>query len=223
MTRVASPSGVKRDLDLAAARRVRSSCHVAADAASSTHEAVGGSQASTSPHTRSLPSTPTSTSGLPARGSMTTLSSSAAPMLVAARPPAVEALGEDDEGALGRRLDGDLAAHRGVRCLHGGCLLRGVLDRLLEGGQGLQSRTRRSRRAARRSPPRVELVQPSRALGAVRDQAGVLEHFQVLRHGRAADGELRRRARRRRVGPCGQALEDRPARRISERVHSVSH
>ena len=59
---------------------------------------------------------------------------------------------------------------------------------------------------------------PSRAVG---HQAGVLEHLQVLRHRRPADRELvRELADRQRAGR--QALEDRAARRIPQRVHSVS-
>ena len=67
----------------------------------------------------------------------------------------------------------------------------------------------------------MQPVEPARALGAVRDQAGVLEQPQVARDGRAADrqrvGELADRA-----VALAQQLDDRPPVRVAERVERVA-
>jgi hypothetical protein len=68
----------------------------------------------------------------------------------------------------------------------------------------------------------VEPVQAARALGAVGDEAGLLEQAQVSRDGRAADrqgvGELLDRA----VAAAGEQLDDRAAMGVAERVERVS-
>ena len=66
----------------------------------------------------------------------------------------------------------------------------------------------------------VDAVQPSGAVGLVMHQAGELKDAQVLRDGGAADRQL--------LGKCphgqrapDQPLEDRPSRRISQRIETV--
>ena len=70
--------------------------------------------------------------------------------------------------------------------------------------------------AQQAQPLGVELIDASGADSLVDDQPGVLEHLQVLRDGRPADGqlagELADRAR-----SLAQVLEDRPPGRIAER------
>ena len=74
--------------------------------------------------------------------------------------------------------------------------------------------------AQRGHADRVEPVDPAGADGALGDQAGVLEHLQVLGHRRPADrqllGELADGPR-----PLGQARDDRAPGGIPQRVPAV--
>ena len=58
------------------------------------------------------------------------------------------------------------------------------------------------------------------ALPSIQDEAGGLEHLEVLRDGRAADRHVGRE-RADRGGPVGQALEDRAARRVPQGGHGI--
>jgi hypothetical protein len=60
----------------------------------------------------------------------------------------------------------------------------------------------------------------ARALSPFPDEPGLLEHPQVLRHGRPADGEAPRDLDDR-SGALPQPFEDGTARRISERCDSI--
>src|SRR3954463_15110955 len=66
-----------------------------------------------------------------------------------------------------------------------------------------------------RQPGRVDAVEAARARLAVDDQPDVLEHLEVLGHGWAADRQLGRQLAHR-PRPVGQAVEDRPARRVAQ-------
>ena len=76
--------------------------------------------------------------------------------------------------------------------------------------------------ADRPEPGRIDRVDAARALGLVAHQPRLLQHLQMLRHGRPADrqprGELAHRHR-----PLGEPLDDRLAHRLGKRGKQVSH
>ena len=135
-----------------------------------------------------------------------------------ARLEAAEILGEDAERALDRRVDDD----------RGPDGRRGRLGAHLSSFTGCSTAALKAARAYSRTgrdqpqgaePDGVELVDAPLAGAPVEDQPGVLQHLEVLRDGRPADGA--RSPARRRPRAFGEALEDRPSRRIAERRPSI--
>ena len=147
--------------------------------------------------------------------------------VVPAWPPGVEVRGEDLEGALGRRGDGDLAAdgrdggvgHDG-RFLSSLVRIGGQLDRVLEalqrpgphvvevGAQQLEA-------------GRVEPVDPPGADGLVGDEVGRLQGPEVLGHRGPADGQaLGQLADRQRA--VGELLHDGATGLVAEELEGGS-
>ena len=89
----------------------------------------------------------------------------------------------------------------------------------LEGAEARRSRRGRAK-PHRGEPGRVELVEPAVADRAVDDQAGVLQHLQVLGDRRPADRQPRRQLpHRQRTGR--EAFADRPPGGVSECVENL--
>ena len=136
-----------------------------------------------------------------------------------------EVLGEDLECARDRSLDDDRRSHGGVCCLDTHCI---SLCRLLD--DRLVGRERLGPEAVEFGPKhcqpiRVDLVDALLAGSFVDDETGVLQHLQMLRDRRPADGQLTGQLADR-AGVLDQPLENRPPGRISQcrpAIRRVSH
>ena len=93
-------------------------------------------------------------------------------------------------------------------------LLHSLLHRHLEARQGLVPEVVEIP-LQRTESIRVHLVDAAGTGPMVGDQSGVLQHLQMLRDGRTADGQLVRELTNR-ARTLGQALEDRPPGGIAE-------